>query len=220
MPVGHQYASRGRNAGSRCYPNAADDTPSRRRLRSSGGDSISGGGGGESVSASDGPTSGGGPSAPGADGEEVSDEFLVRELQSTLQRNRHRADNQGTGVAQSPTDLICLEVNSLKYAHGVDIEDLRFLLTKTLLEMAGMEAGASKEAKDYALAFKRLVAQFGPVLLNYLDGDESAQFCLQVSLTLSIRTPVIELGNITPFSEAQAFARYLSHRQAWRRLLS
>lgn len=100
---------------------------------------------------------------------DVSDEFLITELQKTLSRNVQ---------LKQPTDVVLLEVNSLKHAFNIALEELAFLLTKALLQLANATAGT--DVKAFAVAFKNQVTIFKGVMQKYFDSSETcADYCLQ-----------------------------------------
>ncbi|BHF63967.1 Translation initiation factor eIF-2B subunit epsilon [Sparganum proliferum] len=108
---------------------------------------------------------------------EVSDEFLVQEMSKTLQRSLYR---------QQPTEVIILEVNSLKHAYNISIDDLIFILIKALLDLTASQVKAKEttepreQVKEFALNFKHILGQFREVLGKYLGSSETgSQFCLQ-----------------------------------------
>uniref|UniRef100_A0A0V0J6X1 Translation initiation factor eIF2B subunit epsilon n=1 Tax=Schistocephalus solidus TaxID=70667 RepID=A0A0V0J6X1_SCHSO len=120
---------------------------------------------------------------------EVSDEFLVQEMSKTLQRSLHR---------QQPTEVIILEVNSLKHAYNISIDDLIFILVKALLDLAASQVKTKEttepreQIKEIALNFKHVLIQFKEVLEKYLASSETgSQFCLQAVEDHACYNPVV-----------------------------
>ncbi|KAF6768687.1 hypothetical protein AHF37_11629 [Paragonimus kellicotti] len=64
---------------------------------------------------------------------EQSEAFLIGELRRTLEHSQKNAES---------TENIVLEVNSLKHAYNIPIEDLHFLLMKALLDLTRSQAVA------------------------------------------------------------------------------
>ncbi|VDD82989.1 unnamed protein product [Mesocestoides corti] len=159
---------------SRLYSGVDDSETSRLRMRSSGGDFDGDGGGAGAGAESD----------RGEDGD-VSDEFLIQELKNTLIRSVQ---------LKQPTDVVLLEVNSLKHAYNISLEDLAFFLIKALLDIAEKEVDAEKreDARAFAVCFKIQLSRFAPVLEKYLASSETcASYCLQAVEDQACYHPVV-----------------------------
>ncbi|VEL07848.1 unnamed protein product [Protopolystoma xenopodis] len=110
---------------------------------------------------------------------EHTEDFLIIEIQSTLERSLRRGHSR---------DNLVLELNSLKHAYNIPIDDLHFLLVKAIISMSLAEAGLpvdlddsqesfKKAKKDFISAFKRIMESDGLVcsmLSYYLRGSPVA----------------------------------------------
>lgn len=118
----------------------------------------------------------------GGESEDADDEFLIQELQKTLSRSLD---------LNQPSDVVMLEVNSLKHAYNISLEDLAFLFVKALLALASSSTQGSDPAA-LALAFKKILANFAPVLEKYVSSStESASYCLQAVEDQACYQPVV-----------------------------
>ncbi|VDK21343.1 unnamed protein product [Taenia asiatica] len=114
--------------------------------------------------------------------EDVDDEFLIQELQKTLSRSLE---------LNQPSDVVMLEVNSLKHAYNISLEDLAFLFVKALLALASASIQSSDPAA-LALAFKKILAHFVPVLEKYVfSSTKCASYCLQAIEDQACYQPVV-----------------------------
>ncbi|VDM34051.1 unnamed protein product [Hydatigera taeniaeformis] len=108
--------------------------------------------------------------ARGGESDDTDDDFLIQELQKTLSHSLK---------ANQPSDVVMLEVNSLKHAYNISLEDLAFLFIKALLALASMSTQGS-DPPAFALTFKKILAHFVPVLKRYISSSTGcASYCLQ-----------------------------------------
>ncbi|EUB59209.1 Translation initiation factor eIF-2B subunit epsilon [Echinococcus granulosus] len=120
--------------------------------------------------------------ARGGEPEDTDDEFLIQELQKTLSRSLE---------LKQPSDVVMLEVNSLKHAYNISLEDLAFLFVKALLALTSSSTQGSDPAA-FAIAFKRILAHFASVLEKYVSSStECASYCLQAVEDQACYQPVV-----------------------------
>ena len=109
------------------------------------------------------------------------DAVLIQEFRKTL---NHCLENS------QPINVVLLEVNSLKHAYNISLEDLAFYIVKALLLMSS--TNEKENAKTFALAFKNLLTHFAPVLQKYVSNSEScASYCLQAVEDQACYQPVV-----------------------------
>ncbi|CAH8462477.1 unnamed protein product [Schistosoma intercalatum] len=103
--------------------------------------------------------------------DEQSESFIVTELKRTLERGeRHKY----------PAETLILEVNSLKHAYNVPIEDFGFLLTKALLELTrdNLSSKSQNECSkaditEFIINLRKLLLSFNTVLSSCMSGFQN-----------------------------------------------
>ncbi|THD26570.1 Translation initiation factor eIF-2B subunit epsilon [Fasciola hepatica] len=118
-------------------------------------------------------------SGPSDDEGEQSEAFLVGELRHTLEHS------QGAG---SEAENVILEVNSLKHAYNVLIDDLYFLLTKAILDVTRTHCHIQNsqsemdktQVRAFVTEFKTQLNRFHTVLQSYFGQSvQASRMCLQ-----------------------------------------
>lgn len=71
-----------------------------------------------------------------------------------------------------------MEINSLKHAYNIPIDDVYFIVSKAIVGFSLLKA-KNISPKDYLDNFKKLVNQFLGVMNNYLKATEAKRLCLQ-----------------------------------------
>ncbi|TNN11748.1 Translation initiation factor eIF-2B subunit epsilon isoform 2 [Schistosoma japonicum] len=100
--------------------------------------------------------------------DEQSESFIITELKRTLERGeRHKY----------PAETLILEVNSLKHAYNVPIEDFGFLLIKALLELTRDHLSPKSQNEcikaditEFIINFRKLLLNFNTVLSSCMSG--------------------------------------------------
>ncbi|VDP90863.1 unnamed protein product [Echinostoma caproni] len=117
-------------------------------------------------------------SGPSED-EEQSEAFLVGEIRHTLEHS------QG---GDSAAENVILEVNSLKHAYNIMIDDLYFLLTKAILDVTRTKCPTSdspnkvdkESVRAFVTEFKTQLTRFEVVLHAYFgQSTQASRMCLQ-----------------------------------------
>lgn len=80
-----------------------------------------------------------------------SEELLITEFKRTLERAQ---------TNNYPIENTVLEINSLKHAYNVSVEDLCFFLTKSLLDLTSSLA-STENVKTLVKCFREILKQFG-----------------------------------------------------------
>ncbi|KAA3679303.1 translation initiation factor eIF-2B subunit epsilon [Paragonimus westermani] len=122
---------------------------------------------------------------------EQSETFLIGELRRTLEHSQKNAES---------TENIVLEVNSLKHAYNIPIEDLHFLLMKALLDLTRSQAvtltsGDSDEkscVRTFMVEFNKQLSRFHSVLSSYLSASNAdGRLCLQALEDTACYQPLV-----------------------------
>lgn len=118
-------------------------------------------------------------SGPSDDEGEQSEAFLVGELRHTLEHSQN-----GDSMAEN----VILEVNSLKHAYNILIDDLYFLLTKAILDVTETRCSIASSRSEvdkaqvrvYVAEFKTQLSRFQTVLQSYFgQSAQASRMCLQ-----------------------------------------
>ncbi|XP_041358393.1 translation initiation factor eIF-2B subunit epsilon-like isoform X2 [Gigantopelta aegis] len=108
--------------------------------------------------------------------------LFYSELLDTLQR----AKEENIGV-----DNQILEVNSLKHAYNIAINDVHVMLVKSLLDLLLKESGA-KESNQLLTYLKPFLKKHLGLLKNYIRSSEGQLDCLQAIEEFSIESVVVK----------------------------
>ncbi|GAA29488.2 Translation initiation factor eIF-2B subunit epsilon [Clonorchis sinensis] len=130
------------------------------------------------------------PSGGSADEGEQSELFLVSEIQRTLEHCGDTAD---------ATENVILEVNSLKHAYNIPIDDLLFLLVKAILDLTcsavsdgTSDADEKTQIRAFMTEFGKQISRFHGVLRSYFSGSNAdGRLCLQAVEDSACYQPLI-----------------------------
>ncbi|CAH8444333.1 unnamed protein product [Dicrocoelium dendriticum] len=142
---------------------------------------------------------------------EQSEVFLIAELRRTMERVQDKTDL---------TENLILEVNSLKHAYNIPIEDLHFLLIKALLELTRSntppvsdELGERAQLRLFMVEFTKQLERFHGVLKSYLCGSHAhGRLCLQALEDSACYQPLIM--SASPFIAHALYDKDLVTEQA------
>ncbi|CAH8475807.1 unnamed protein product [Heterobilharzia americana] len=100
--------------------------------------------------------------------DEQSEKFIITEFKRTLERGERHA---------YPAETMILEVNSLKHAYNVSIEDFGFLLTKALLDLTrdhlspeSQNDSSKTSVVEFIGYLRKFLSKFNSVLSSCMSG--------------------------------------------------
>ncbi|CAH8829200.1 unnamed protein product [Trichobilharzia szidati] len=103
--------------------------------------------------------------------DEQSEKFIITEFKRTLERGERHS---------YPAETMILEVNSLKHAYNVPIEDFGFLLTKALLDLtrdhlsSEAQNDCSKSSVvEFITSLRKFLSKFKSVLSSCMSGFQN-----------------------------------------------
>ncbi|KAK3597090.1 hypothetical protein CHS0354_021193 [Potamilus streckersoni] len=99
----------------------------------------------------------------------ASEEMFYIELQDTLKRGKDE---------NISADNLIVEINSLKLAYNITVQELNIMVTKALLEQSISEAASQLASQVFPL-MKMNLQKFLSLLKNYIKSADSQKHCLQ-----------------------------------------